>query len=88
MAEVLHMPGHAPGQIGLWHAGSGALFGADAIHDGPPIDDRPGTSVADYRQTFLRLRDMPVGQVYDGDDPAAGHERYHAILDHYLGLWQ
>jgi glyoxylase-like metal-dependent hydrolase (beta-lactamase superfamily II) len=33
--EVLHLPGHSPGSIGLWEERSGTLFSGDAIYDGP-----------------------------------------------------
>ncbi|MCV3271887.1 MBL fold metallo-hydrolase [Roseobacter sinensis] len=86
-AEVLHLPGHSPGQIGLWHAASGTLFGADAIYDGPLIFDGPGMSIPDYIATLTRLRALPVTQVHGGHDPAFGPERLHQIVDHYLDLW-
>ncbi|HSE75864.1 MAG TPA: MBL fold metallo-hydrolase, partial [Dongiaceae bacterium] len=30
--EVLHLPGHSPGSIGLWEEGTGTLFSGDAIY--------------------------------------------------------
>jgi len=86
-AEVLHLPGHAPGQIGLWHGDSGTLFGADAIYDGPLIYDGPGMSVKDYAATLRRIRDLPVKRVHGGHDPAFGLERRDEIVAHYLALW-
>ena len=86
-AEVIHMPGHAPGQVGLWHARSGTLFGADAIYDGPLIYDGPGMSRSDYADTFRRLRQLPVKRVYGGHDPAFGRERFLEIIDRHLAIW-
>ena len=86
-AEVLHLPGHSPGQIGLWHEASGTLFGADAIYDGPLIYDGPGMSVADYTASLNRLRTLPVTIVHGGHDPAFGPGRLHQIIDEYLTLW-
>ena len=31
--EVLHLPGHSPGSIGLWEKNTGTLFSGDAIYD-------------------------------------------------------
>lgn len=87
-AEVLHLPGHAPGQIGLWHGDSGTLFGADAIYDGPLIYDGPGMSVPDYAATLLRIRDLPVQTVHGGHDPSFGPDRLRQIVDHYLSMWE
>jgi glyoxylase-like metal-dependent hydrolase (beta-lactamase superfamily II) len=86
-AEVLHLPGHSAGQIGLWHGESGTLFGADAIYDGPLIYDAPGMSVDDYSRSLQKLRDLPVAIVHGGHDPAFGRARMLEIIDHYLALW-
>ncbi|MEE4188828.1 MAG: MBL fold metallo-hydrolase [Roseobacter sp.] len=86
-AEVLHLPGHSPGQIGLWHAGSGTLFGADAIYDGPLIYDGPDMSIEDYAATLKRIAALPVKTVHGGHDPAFGTERLRQIVDRYLALW-
>ena len=40
--EVLHLPGHSPGSIGLWEAATGALFSGDAVYDGPLLDELDG----------------------------------------------
>lgn len=87
-AEVLALPGHSPGQVGLFHRDSGTLFGADAIYDGPLIWNGPGMSVADYAATLRRVRALPVARVLGGHDPAFGRARLEAICAHYLGLWE
>ena len=86
-AEVLHLPGHSRGQVGLWHADSGTLFDADAIYDGPLIFDGEGMSVSDYADTLRRIRALPVKRVLGGHDPVFGPLRCREIVDHYLGLW-
>ena len=37
--EVVHLPGHSPGSIGLWDPSAGTLFSGDAIYDGPLLDE-------------------------------------------------
>lgn len=86
-AEVLHLPGHSPGQIGLWHSDSRTLFGADAIYDGPLIFDGPGMDVGDYANSLKRLRDMPIATVHGGHDPAFDATRLRQIIDDYLSRW-
>ncbi len=86
-AEVLHLPGHSPGQVGLWHEPSGTLFGADAIYDGPLIYDGPGMSIEDYRATLERIRGLPIQMVFGSHEPAFGPERCREICDRYLALW-
>ena len=58
--EVLHLPGHSPGSIGLWEAASGVLFSGDAVYDGPLLDELDDSDIDDYCATMRRLRDLPV----------------------------
>ncbi|TNC47628.1 MBL fold metallo-hydrolase [Rubellimicrobium rubrum] len=85
--EVLHLPGHSPGGIGLFERTTGILFAADAIYDGPLIYDGPGMSVAAYRDTFAKLRALPVTTIHGGHDPSFGRERMLAIIDAYEARW-
>lgn len=82
--EVLHLPGHSPGSIGLWEARSGTLFSGDAIYDGPLLDEIPGADVAAYVRTMRRLRELPVEVVHGGHDPSFGRARLREIADAYL----
>lgn len=86
-AEVLHLPGHSPGQVGLFHHDSGTLFGADAVYDGPLVFGGPGMSTEDYARTLQRIASMPVKIVYGGHDPAFGKARLDEIIEEYLRLW-
>lgn len=85
--EVLHLPGHSPGQIALWDAGSGTLFAGDAIYDGELIGEGPGTSIPDYIQTLARLDALPVEIVHGGHGPAFGRARLREIVAEYRALW-
>lgn len=82
--EVMHLPGHSPGSMGLWEATSGILFSGDAIYDGPLLDDLPDSDVADYIATMKRLKDLPVDVVHGGHEPSFGRVRMRAIADAYL----
>ena len=54
--QVLHLPGHSPGSIGLWDERTGTLFSGDAIYDGPLLDELPG--IVDLR--LLRDHGSPA----------------------------
>lgn len=82
--EVMHLPGHSPGSIGLWEQRSGVLFSGDAIYDGPLLDMLPDSSVPDYVRTMTRLRELPVTVVHGGHEPSFGRDRMIAIIDEYL----
>ena len=82
--EVLHLPGHSPGSIGLWEAETGVLFSGDAIYDGPLLDNIPGSNVERYIATMERLRELPVSVVHAGHDPSFGRERLRELAGDYL----
>ena len=82
--EVLHLPGHTPGSIGLWEKPAGVLFSGDAIYDGPLFDFLPESNIADYINTMRKLREISVTVVHGGHDPSFGQDRMLEIIDEYL----
>jgi glyoxylase-like metal-dependent hydrolase (beta-lactamase superfamily II) len=82
--EVLHLPGHSPGSIGLWEAETGILFSGDAVYDGPLLDELPGSDIPIYIATMKRLRDLPVSVVHAGHDPSFGRDRLRELCNAYL----
>ena len=82
--EVLHLPGHSPGSIGLWEASTATLFSGDAIYDGPLLDFLPESDVADYIDTMKRLRTLRVDVVHGGHEPSFGRARLIEIVDEFL----
>lgn len=82
--EVLHLPGHSPGSLGLWEAASGTLFSGDAVYDGPLLDNLPDSDIANYIRTMKRLRELPVSVVHAGHDTSFGRERLIELIDAYL----
>jgi glyoxylase-like metal-dependent hydrolase (beta-lactamase superfamily II) len=85
--EVLHLPGHSPGGIGLWESSTGALFSGDAIYDGPLLDTLHHSDTAQYARTFERLQQLPIQIVHAGHDPSFGRDRLLAITASYLEKW-
>ena len=82
--EVLHLPGHSPGSIGLWEAATGVLFSGDALYDGPLLDQLDGCDTDDYVRTMERLRELPVSVVHGGHERSFGRDRLVALCDAYL----
>ncbi len=82
--EVLHLPGHSRGSIGLWEAATGILFSGDSIYDGALLDDLPGSCIADYVRSMRRLSKLPVRVVHAGHNPSFGRERLRELADAYL----
>jgi glyoxylase-like metal-dependent hydrolase (beta-lactamase superfamily II) len=82
--EVLHLPGHSPGSIGLWEAATGILFSGDAIYDGPLLDELPGSEIAAYIDTMRRLSEIPARVVHGGHDPSFDGTRLRELARAYL----
>ncbi|MCC5640733.1 MBL fold metallo-hydrolase [Nostoc sp. CHAB 5844] len=82
--EVLHLPGHSPGCIGLIDRGADTLFSGDAIYDGPLLDDLEESDRAVYQQTMLRLAEMEVGRVLPGHGSAFGAEALRRLARSWL----
>ncbi len=82
--EVLHLPGHSPGSIGLWEEATGTLMSGDAIYDGPLLDELEDSNIADYCATMERLMKLPVTVVHGGHDPSFGRDRLREIARSYL----
>ncbi len=84
--EILHLPGHSAGSIGLWEARSGTLFSGDAIYDGPLLDELPESDIPTYLETMKRLRELPVEVVHGGHDESFGRNRLIEIADDYISF--
>ena len=82
--EILHLPGHSPGSIGLWEATTGILFSGDAIYDGPLLDELPGSDVAAYLASMRRLEQLPARIVHAGHDPSFDGARLRQLARAYL----
>jgi glyoxylase-like metal-dependent hydrolase (beta-lactamase superfamily II) len=83
--EVMHLPGHTTGSIGLWHEPSGTLFSGDAIYaEEPLIDTAPTSDVASYVRTMRRLRELPVSIVHPGHDYSFERETLVRVANRYI----
>jgi glyoxylase-like metal-dependent hydrolase (beta-lactamase superfamily II) len=82
--QVLHLPGHTPGGMGLWDETGGVLFSGDVIYDAELLDTLPESSVEDYVRTMTRLLDLPVSIVCPGHEGPFGRERLRELAGAYL----
>ena len=82
--EVLHLPGHSPGSIGLWEISSRILFSGDAIYDGPLLDELPESDIQEYVRTMKRLLRLPVSVVHGGHGPSFDGDRLRKLAHNFL----
>ena len=82
--RVLHLPGHTPGQIGVWEEDTGLLFSGDAIYDGILLDDFYDRGPVEFTETMHRLREMPINIVHGGHCASFNRLRMIEIIGDYL----
>ena len=84
-SSSLHLPGHTPGELGLWEEETRTLFSGDCVYEsGVLLDELPESDIADYLRSMARLRDLPVRVVHGGHDDSFGPERLRELVDEYL----
>jgi glyoxylase-like metal-dependent hydrolase (beta-lactamase superfamily II) len=82
---VLHLPGHTPGELGLWEEETATLLSGDCVYEsGVLLDELPESNVGDYVRSMARLRDLPVRIVHGGHDDSFGPERLRELVDEYV----
>ena len=83
--EILHLPGHTPGEIGLWEADTRTLFSGDCVYEsGVLLDELPESDVPAYLRSMERLRELPVRIVHGGHDDSFGRDRLLELIDEYV----
>ena len=82
--EVLHLPGHTQGHIGLWEKERGLLFSGDALYDGLLLDHFYARAREEYVETMRRLAELPVSTVHGGHCPSFGRGRMRELIEDYL----
>lgn len=84
--EVLHIPGHCPGQLAFWDAANRVLLGCDAIYDGEPLDTLHHSDRVDYRHSLRRLLALEPEIIHGGHGGPMGPQRFREVIEAYLSL--
>lgn len=64
--EVVHIPGHTPGHIGLWNHTSRTLYSADLMVYPAPISPFPFGNAADNAASIQRCLDFKPEYLFEG----------------------
>jgi len=81
--QVLHLPGHSPGSIGLWDTKSKTLFSGDALYDGELIDSLYHSDKQVYLQTLARIESLGAEVFHAGHFASFGPTRMRELIDSY-----
>jgi glyoxylase-like metal-dependent hydrolase (beta-lactamase superfamily II) len=82
--DVLHVPGHCPGQLAFWDEANKVLIGCDAIYDYKPLDTLHHSDKAVYRTSFERLLKLEPKVTHGGHMGPMGLSRYREVINSYL----
>ncbi len=82
--EVIHMPGHSEGAIGLWEKETGIFFSGDIVYDTLFIDFLPESDKETYVESCKKLLDLPVRVVHCGHSVSFGRDRFQELLKDYI----
>lgn len=64
--QVLHTPGHSPGQMCFWEKEKGYLFTGDLVYKGTLFAYYPSTNPEDYLKSLEKISQLPVERVFPG----------------------
>lgn len=81
--QVLHLPGHSPGSIGLWDVKGKTLFSGDALYDGELLDSLYHSNKSDYLLTLERLTTLGAQTIHAGHFPSFGQHRLQELVSSY-----
>jgi glyoxylase-like metal-dependent hydrolase (beta-lactamase superfamily II) len=85
--EVIHLPGHSPGHIGIWNPETRSLYCADVIHFPTPLAPHPIGDAEAHMTSIRRCRDLHANFLWEGhylsvyDGPAVERR-----LDHLMQM--
>ena len=85
--EVVHLPGHSPGGIGLLETSTAFCSRGDMVHNGPDGIGRYAlyhSNSDDWLNSVRILKELDVSIVYPGHFNPFGQERFNEILDEYI----
>jgi len=81
--QVLHLPGHSPGSIGIWDKSSQVLFSGDALYDGELLDSLYHSNKQVYLETLARIETLGVQVFHAGHFPSFGPARMKELIGEY-----
>jgi glyoxylase-like metal-dependent hydrolase (beta-lactamase superfamily II) len=86
--EVLHMPGHSPGSIGLFDRHAGQLFSGDVVYDGDLLDELAESVIDDYINSMETLLELNIDEVHAGHYRSFDRRYLHELVQKYIATKQ
>lgn len=82
--EVIHLPGHSSGSIGLYDHKTGRFFSGDVVYDGELLDQLPDSVIEDYVTSMERLLELRVEETHPGHYRSFDRTHLHKLVTQYI----
>ncbi len=82
--EVIHLPGHSSGSIGLYDHKAGQFFSGDVVYDGELLDELPDSVIDDYITSVERLLDLKAEETHPGHYRSFDRDHLHFLVKKYI----
>jgi glyoxylase-like metal-dependent hydrolase (beta-lactamase superfamily II) len=82
--EVLHLPGHSSGSIGMYDARRQQFFSGDVVYDGLLLDALEDSVIADYLESMERLLQLQADEVRPGHYRSFDRRRLRELVRSYI----
>lgn len=82
--EVLHLPGHSSGSVGLYNTKSLEFFSGDTVYDGELLDELEDSVISDYIASMEKLLKLETNEVHPGHYQSFDRRRLHELVKSYI----
>ena len=86
--EVIHLPGHSSGSIGLFDSTGRRFFSGDVVYDGELLDQLPDSVIDDYIVSMERLLDLNADEINPGHYRSFDRPYLHTLVRKYIDAKQ
>ncbi len=82
--EIIHLPGHSSGSIGLYNPVNQHFFSGDVVYDGELLDDLEDSVVDDYISSMEKLLQLKTDEVRPGHYASFDRRRLRQLVTRYI----
>ena len=84
--EVMHLPGHSSGSVGLYETRKQYFFSGDVVYDGELLDDLQDSVIDDYLVSMEKLLRLQTDEVRPGHYQSFDRRRMQQLVRQYIDL--
>jgi glyoxylase-like metal-dependent hydrolase (beta-lactamase superfamily II) len=82
--EVMHLPGHSSGSIGLLDNNGKQFFSGDVVYDGELLDQLEDSVIGHYEDSMKALLNLNPDEIRPGHYQSFDAHKMHALVRDYL----